>query len=385
MTDSGPHYRDQFEPTRSIDRADAQTSPARSEPTRPIRPVELDPSLERFDPTQPIDLAETRAALARPEPARPVELLDDLFTPPQPIVVVEPREPRAVARPEPTRPIDLMDQLDLDPRDEAPAAELPEIRTPSDRGALITALVVAALVLGAGAWLLLRRPPLPPAAAPASSASATSNRAPTMAEAPPAVPPVPPLGASDPFVRELVAQLGAHPDLARWLAGEELARRFVATVLNVAEGTSPASHWRELTPAKPFDARASRGRWYVTPETFRRYDRITEVVDSLDPQAAAALFRNLHPLFDLAYAEIGNPASTFDAELERALGNLVRVQIPDAPVEVRPQGVGFAFADHGLEQLTVAEKHLLRFGPENARRVQTKLALLAAACGLEPH
>ncbi|MCL4837280.1 MAG: DUF3014 domain-containing protein, partial [Thermoanaerobaculia bacterium] len=42
------------------------------------------------------------------------------------------------------------------------------------------------------------------------------------------------------------------------------------------------------------------------------------------------------------------------------------------------------FADPELEALPPAAKHLLRLGPDNARRVQEKLRALAAAVPLTP-
>jgi hypothetical protein len=45
----------------------------------------------------------------------------------------------------------------------------------------------------------------------------------------------------------------------------------------------------------------------------------------------------------------------------------------------------YEFADADMEARTPAEKHVLRLGPTNARRVQAKLRELAAALGIEPH
>ena len=45
--------------------------------------------------------------------------------------------------------------------------------------------------------------------------------------------------------------------------------------------------------------------------------------------------------------------------------------------------VSYTFADRELEGLSLAQKHLLRLGPDNARRVQDKLRALARALELE--
>ncbi|GMU06211.1 DUF3014 domain-containing protein [Corallococcus caeni] len=63
-----------------------------------------------------------------------------------------------------------------------------------------------------------------------------------------------------------------------------------------------------------------------------------------------------------------------DADLARWL--------PKAPVELTPKGALYVYADPSLEALGAAEKHLLRMGPENMRKLQAKLTELAAALGL---
>ncbi len=49
------------------------------------------------------------------------------------------------------------------------------------------------------------------------------------------------LRTSDVIVRELVSELSANPKLVAWLANEDLVRRFVAAVDNVANGISPTT------------------------------------------------------------------------------------------------------------------------------------------------
>jgi hypothetical protein len=212
-----------------------------------------------------------------------------------------------------------------------------------------------------------------PAEAPAATAPA---RAPGE--------PLPPLAGSDPFVRRLVGGLASHPQLAAWLVGDDLARRFVVAVVAVAEGRSPSKPLEPLTPPGGFRSRTEGGRLIVDPSSFERYDLATEVFVSIDTAGAAEAYRRLHPLFDQAYREVGDPASTFDATLSRAIATLVAVPIPEGPVELVDQGGSYHFADRGLEQRTVAEKHLLRIGPDNARRIQAKLSELAAALALPP-
>jgi hypothetical protein len=248
-------------------------------------------------------------------------------------------------------------------------------------GLAVAAVVAVVALVALGYWLWRERRSPPPEAGASAPAAPTA----TAPEAPAASSParaLPALDASDALVRELAAALSSHPQLAAWLVSDELVRRYVAAVVNLAEGTSPASHLDFLRPHEPFRARRSGGRWFVDPDGSRRYDLLTEVLVSLDAAGAARLHAELHPLLDQAYGELGDPTSSFDATLGRALGNLLAVPIPEGTPELVPQGTSFHWADRRLESLSAAEKHLLRFGPENARRVQAKLRELGEAAGI---
>lgn len=245
---------------------------------------------------------------------------------------------------------------------------------------LIGGLVLLALVAG-GAWYWLRsrsqepvEPAVPEAAAPEGSMG--------LSEEPPPLD-LPALDASDAMVRELVAQLSARPRLAEWLVTDELVRRFVTSVVNIAAGGSPAEHLAFMDPEAPFEVRESDGRLLVDPASYARYDPLVQTFLSIDTGDAARLYRQLHPLFEEAYAELGLTDRTFDETLADAMGYLVAVDVPDPPVEVEPLEAVYAYADPSLEALTPAEKHLLRLGPDNARRVQAKLVELADALGLD--
>jgi hypothetical protein len=272
-----------------------------------------------------------------------------------------------------------MPEYDKTPLDREPiGAEFPARRGEGPNVGLIVGIVLAVLAAAAG-WFWYRGRAAP---APAVQAAAAPAPAAPAATAEPAVP-LPDLDASDAALRDWVARLSAHPELAAWLVNDDLARRFVAAVVAVAEGTSPSRHVAFLAPAEPFRVRTSGGRTYIDAASFRRYDLATDVFASLDERGTAELFRRIAPLLDEAYLEVGDPQRTFEETLERAIANLLAVPVPAAPVEVTAASVSYTWADHDLEGRTLAEKHLLRLGPENATRVQSKLRALAKAMELQ--
>ena len=55
--------------------------------------------------------------------------------------------------------------------------------------------------------------------------------------------------------------------------------------------------------------------------------------------------------------------------------------MPAGQLEVEQRAIIYAFAEDSLENLSHAQRQLLRMGPENARRVQNKLHQLRSALG----
>jgi hypothetical protein len=254
---------------------------------------------------------------------------------------------------------------------------------------------MVALVLLAVAGLVARRW-LEPAAEPAAPEETAAPREarPAAPPAPPAPPPpaaepaapaeeLPALEASDAFVRERAAAASPRPELAAWLAGEGLVARFVAAVDEVANGESPRAPLPELAPRGPFRALEREGRHFADPRSASRYDTVAAVFASLDPQVCARLHRLLLPLFERAYGELGRREGSFDDVLARAFRELLRAPVRDDAIELVPRLRSYEYADPALEALSPAQKHLLRMGPANARRVQAKLRELATALGLE--
>jgi hypothetical protein len=194
---------------------------------------------------------------------------------------------------------------------------------------------------------------------------------------------VPPLGESDPIVRELVGALSSHPRVAAWLATDGLIRNFVVVVENIAYGTNPAPRLQALRPAEPFRTRGSDEEPVLDPASYDRYDGYAEAAASIDAKGAADLYATLKPRIEEAWAELGRQGS-FDAALERAIVVLLETPVVEGDVELTPGPVGYRFSDPKLERLAPAQKQLLRMGPENTRTIQNKLREVATTLGIPP-
>lgn len=280
-----------------------------------------------------------------------------------------------------------------DPREAAAPAARSNLRRASGPWPV---LLVVLLLGGAGGayWWMSRSSGEAPATAPDAPGQTAVLEVLEVPEVPAAAavetappndaPPLPPVTEADALIRQALAGVSPLGELAGWLKTEDLARRFVAAVNAVAEGESPRSSVAFLAPEGSFAIAERDGRSFVAASGYARYDLVARVFASVDVGAFKAAYGRLSPLFEAAYREIGRPGTTWEQTLGRAIGRLLETPVPAGEVElVRPKLV-YEFADPQLEKLTPAQKHLLRMGPENMRRVQSKLRALAAALGIEP-
>jgi hypothetical protein len=245
--------------------------------------------------------------------------------------------------------------------------------------ARIAVAVVAVVILVIVGWLVFRdggeeATPLPAPTVAAVPATPTPTLADQLSDRLRGVT----LGTSDAVIRELAAELSARPELAKWLASDDLVRRFVAAVNNVAEGTSPKTHVEFLRPSEPFRVEERGDRLYVDPTSWARYDVLADVITSLDTDGTVALYRELEPLMVGAHREIAPPNVTFREQLDTTFAALLAVPVPEGPVEVEPKVVTYTYSDASLEGLSAAQRQFLRMGPDNVRRVQEKLREIRA-------
>lgn len=264
------------------------------------------------------------------------------------------------------------------------------------------AVFVIAVLLGAlGIWFFVGRDkdPLAPPSAPAGEQRAPGPESPFLSdslplpvEEPPPVPPetpvlppvLPTLDGSDDLARRLIMELmpGRVPD--RWLQSEDLVRLFVVVVDNVAEGLSPRRHLAFLSPKGKLQVVGTEKGLALDPRSYRRYDPVGEAFAALDPGVTARVYRALGGLFQEAYLDLGYDERPFDRTFEKALQRLLAVPVVEGEVPLLRGDKSVHFADPDLENLAQAEKHLLRMGPENTRKVQQALAGMAAALGMLP-
>jgi hypothetical protein len=241
-------------------------------------------------------------------------------------------------------------------------------------------LALLGLVVGAaGAWWWARDRGQPP--------SSTAARAATEAAVTPAPAAVelPPLGQMDIFLRALLASLSASPELAAWLATDDLIQQMAHAIDLVSRGQSPSPELGVLRPEGLFQTAGSARAMTIDPATYRRFDGLARAVGSLDPASVAAAYRTIRPRLDEAYRGLGRTSLTVDQAVGAALQALIDTPQVADPVGLVPgPGATLAFADPQLERLPAAQKQLLRMGPENATRVKNALRAIKTALETPP-
>lgn len=190
-----------------------------------------------------------------------------------------------------------------------------------------------------------------------------------------------PLDGSDAAVRSLAAELSTNPMFAQWLTNKDLLRRFVAAVDNIANGQSPRPQMDFFGLRTPFKTVEKEGRTVVDYGSYDRYNVVADVFESLSAAGSARLYESAKPLLTEAYKELGYPLGDFHQTLLRAVIEVLRTPIVDAPIEVEKGVVSYLLKDPQLEDLDDAQKHLLRMGPENLQLIQAKLREIALALG----
>lgn len=189
------------------------------------------------------------------------------------------------------------------------------------------------------------------------------------------------LDKSDNLVNKLAVKLSSHPQLAAWLKNKDMIRNFVAVIDNIADGMSPRSHLEFLSPREDFEVIKRGKRYYLSPASYSRYNLVAEVFESLDTKECAKLYWELKPLIQEAYFELGYPNQDFHDTLFTTVVELLKTPVVEGDILVEKKVVTYIMVDQKLENLSESQKHFLRMGPRNIRKIQEKLREFAQVLG----
>ncbi len=199
------------------------------------------------------------------------------------------------------------------------------------------------------------------------------------------VEPLPLLNESDSSILAALQQLRGE-GLLQLLVPQEIIRKFVVAVNNLAEGKVIHEYRPVVSPPPPFAVEtfsvtvdgATVDQERVAAPNFQRYEPYVTTLVLIDSDAAVAVYRRFYPLLEEAFRELGLRKPNFHSVMIAAIDNILAA--PDTQGDlllVRPK-VFYQYADPALEQLPQTHKLMLRMGPENARSVKASLRQLRA-------
>lgn len=210
----------------------------------------------------------------------------------------------------------------------------------------------------------LPEPPLTPSAPqpgtdPPAAADSEDEAAPP--------PPLPPLDASDAFVRAWFSGRATEVwDV--WLVNTDLVRLATVVLEYAARGLVPRRSLSFITVER-FKVREEGERILIHPDSFARYDALVDAALALPPEDAAAFFLRIEPLIAEALTELGVQDPSPRTLLNRAIDQVLTTPVPSEPVALVRPGVHYEFADPALEARSALQKQLLRTGPANVSRI----------------
>lgn len=183
-------------------------------------------------------------------------------------------------------------------------------------------------------------------------------------------PQLPPLDQSDEVVRTAFFGLKWQPGLAALFLNEEMIRRFVVQVDNIAQGRLIAEQALFKGLTKDFVAKAKGQGYQLDKANYARYQPYLVLLESVPPEQVGALYKKFYPLLQAAYLELGYPDQQFDDRVQQAISVLLSApEVSDEPALTLPS-VHYAFAEPEIEQLGLAHKQMVRLGQANQQRLK---------------
>lgn len=254
--------------------------------------------------------------------------------------------------------------------------------------------VVLILAAAGGAFLWWRRPrpalsvPVPVVRAVAPVPAPSAPAAPAIRHPVPLAPSqprnaLPSLEKSDAYLESALIDLLGRKAVRSFFELDDIVRRIVATVDNLATDNASPERWPVNRTAGRLDTEVRDGGIAISAKNAARYAAFVYLADGIDTRRAVALYVRLYPLFQNAYEDLGYPGKYFNDRVIEVIDNLLATPAAAGPIKLKrfevdgasaSSGGLYLFEDPNLEGSSAGQKILLRMGRENARRLMAKLA-----------
>jgi hypothetical protein len=207
--------------------------------------------------------------------------------------------------------------------------------------------------------------------------------------------PLPPLDQSDAYLGGLLRELVGRKGVASFLNLDGFARRFVATVNNLASDGASTTLWPVRETPGRFETDGRDDSRVISSRNAARYAPFVRFVEAVDSKKAVATYVAIYPLLQRAYEDLGEPTQYFNDRVVAVIDDLLATPDVAEPVRVKhidvdgaPPSPGgtrlYVYEDPSLEHRTAGQKILLRVGRDNAKRLEAKLGEIRALLASKP-
>jgi hypothetical protein len=239
--------------------------------------------------------------------------------------------------------------------------------------------------------------PAPIAAVPVPSSAPVVQAVPTPAASEPAnypieavaarnaaSAPLPPIDAQGDAVRDALIGLLGRQQVLSFFDLDDFARRFVATVDNLARPHAAARLWPVVPAPARFLVQERDGVPYIAKGNADRYAAFVRFASGIDTGGAVALYVRMYPMLQKAYEDLGYPGKSFNNRMVEVIDQLLATPEPEGPIaltltkvqgpiEVKRPWVRYEYADPDLQARSAGQKILMRMGVPHTRALKAKL------------
>ena len=247
---------------------------------------------------------------------------------------------------------------------------------------VVASIAFAAALIFSARWYMtgtFTLAPPPVAQVPESAAALSPPASPRIeypiesAQAEPAPPPQATLDASDPAMREALAQLFKGNKLPEFVQPMSLIRNIVATIDNLPRSKAAPRLWPVQPTLGALSTINAGDNLVIAPNNSVRYAPFVALVHAVDSKQLVAIYVRFYPLFQQAYRELGYPDGYFNDRLVAVIDHLLATPDVKPPIALVQPKVLYQYADSELEALSAGQKAMLRVGPDNAAVLKAEL------------
>lgn len=189
--------------------------------------------------------------------------------------------------------------------------------------------------------------------------------------------PLPTLDQSDSWIREKLPTITWRNELLKLIVDDDMVRRFVVFTDNFAKGNVAYQHSILVKPTTKFTAQVVEEDGQATIQwdenVTKRFSLYVDLLRTIDSDLLVQWYIELKPLIDQAYAELGYPDENFTEVLHEAITRVLDMEIPKESLALVRPSVMYKYKDQDIEQLSDADKLLLRIGKDNLLVIKSVL------------